>query len=274
MIRIQTDGPVGARFEAWRTKAEKARSEMVREYEEKGTPPDPNRYQKIWKELKEIFLLDTFQGKCAFCEANLQLANFPPDVEHYRPKRGVTVAGKSIDHPGYFWLACEWYNLLLVCRNCNSAHSDLVAGRRNRHPGKAKEFPINGERICKPSDDPATWAEELESEKPLLLHPYLDDPEQHIAFSSLGVPYAKNGSERGKATIEACHLDRESLCEARRALADDFVKKRLYSLMEGQRKSLHDAGDPFSAWLKEAFPILLSKKLAPDGLKVTRASAE
>src|SRR4051794_40282979 len=109
MIRIITDGPIGIEFAAWRTKAEKARRAMIQEYAEKGKAPDPNRYQSIWKELKDIFLVRIFHGKCAYCEARFQPANTPPHVDHYRPKGEVTVERNLIDHQGYFWLACEWY---------------------------------------------------------------------------------------------------------------------------------------------------------------------
>jgi hypothetical protein len=274
MIRIETEGPIGDEFIAWRLKAEKARNKMIKDYLETGKRPNPDKYQKIWKELKEIFLVEIFHGKCAFCEASLQLTNCPPDVEHYRPKKGVTVDREKIEHPGYFWLACEWYNLLLVCRNCNSGHSeDVAAGQRKSHPGKGREFPIGGERICKPSDNPTLWAKDLESEKPLLLDPYFDDPEKHIAFSDLGVPYAKAKSARGLATIKACHLDRDGLCTARRTFANDLLRKRLHTLMEIGDTKLFRPDDQFSAWLKHALPMLLKEKLEKSGMKIAALSA-
>jgi hypothetical protein len=272
MIRIVTDGPIGTEFENWRTKAEAARHAMIQEYSA-GRIPDPNRYQDIWKELKEIFLLNVFHRKCAFCEAKFQLANSIPHVDHYRPKKGVTAERKAIGHHGYFWLACEWYNLLLVCHCCNSGHSEVVNGTRDSHPGKANEFQIEGERIQSPSVDSTMWAKDLELERPLLLNPYLDDPEEHIAFSNIGVPYPKSRSKRGAATIEACHLDRESLSTARLEVANDLARRRFYSLME-RPTSLWEPTDPFSAWLKHAIPMLLQKKLEEGGLKVGEISVK
>jgi hypothetical protein len=213
-----------------------------------------------------------FLRKCAFCEVRFQLPNAPLHVDHYRPKKEVTVGRQTIDHKGYFWLACEWYNLLLVCHNCNSGHSELIAGKREKHPGKANEFPIGGERVYFPSKDPTLWAKDLESEKPLLLNPYLDDPEEHIAFSELGVPYAKKKSNRGKETIEACHLHRESLCTARREVAQELMRRRLHSALEKPTKFC-ERTDPFSAWLRHAIPVLVKKMLEETGLRVGRISA-
>jgi hypothetical protein len=271
MIQIHTDGPIGVKFEAWLAKARKAREEMIEEYREKGEAPDPNRYQKVWKELKDLFLIEIFHNKCAFCEASLSTANFAAHVEHYRPKSGVTVGRAKIEHTGYFWLACEWYNLLLVCQNCNGGHSDVVS-----HPGKAIEFPVDGPRICQPSDDPAEWRNELESEEPLLLHPYFDHPEDHIAFSRLGVPYAKDDSKRGRATIETCHLDRENLCSARRETAESVFLRRLYRHGETLRATTPRSEpvsedrfreeDPFSAWLQCSAPWMMKELMTRMGI--------
>lgn len=262
MIQIKTRGPINSEFADWRVRAEKARDEMLREFRETGKVPDPDRYQPIWRELKERFLIKVFRSKCAFCEARLSPANFPPDVEHYRPKKGVTAGRTAIEHTGYFWLACEWYNLLLACRNCNSAHTDGVS-----HPGKATEFPVEGERIGRPSDDPAKWESELKAERPLLLHPYYDRPQKHIAFSDLGVPYPKDSSKHGRATIEACHLDRESLCSERIEHANELVQKRLYAVIAApKKKKFVRPEDPFSAWLQHAVPGLVTKILNRGGL--------
>ena len=291
MIRIKTNGPMSAEFDAWRARAENARTAMLRHYEETGIAPDLNRYQPVWRDLKEDFLMKIFNGKCAFCEATVQHANFPPHAEHYRPKKQVTVDRKTINHCGYFWLACEWHNLLLVCHNCNSGHREF-SGKKIGHWGKANEFPISGKRVNRPSKDPGSWIRELAAERPLLLNPYLDDPEDHIAFSALGVPYAKKRgkakkvSKRGRATIEACHLHRESLCTARLIVAADLFTKRLHRLIEtsdtifGSPKAtgkktnftamnktkFGDRTDPFSAWLGHIMPIFAKRLMKQGGL--------
>ena len=54
-------------------------------------------------------------GKCAYCES-FYAGTQPVDVEHYRPKGKVDgMAG----HPGYWWLAGRWENLLPSCIDCN-----------------------------------------------------------------------------------------------------------------------------------------------------------
>jgi len=78
-------------------------------------------------------------------------------VEHYRPKGKVTVrtdendqtSREVIDHPGYFWLAYEWYNLILSCPYCNTSHATEDQKEKIKHPGKLNEFRINGKRVKK-----------------------------------------------------------------------------------------------------------------------------
>ena len=60
-------------------------------------------------------LEDLFHGKCAYCES-FYAAQAPVDIEHYRPKGAVE---DDPDHPGYWWLAMAWENLLPSCIDCN-----------------------------------------------------------------------------------------------------------------------------------------------------------
>ncbi len=53
-------------------------------------------------------------SKCAFCESAFLHVAFGA-VEHFRPKSGVKQrASDPLSRPGYFWLAYEWSNLLVV----------------------------------------------------------------------------------------------------------------------------------------------------------------
>lgn len=131
-----------------------------------------------------------FHGKCAYCESFY--AGFQPvDVEHYRPKGEVEgVSG----HPGYWWLAMEWSNLLPSCIDCNRRRNQktpkpgedrLVALRadgdfdrsRSILSGKQSAFPlmVGSAHAARPDDD-------IEAEKRLLLDPTRDDPDRHIVF--------------------------------------------------------------------------------------------
>ena len=127
------------------------------------------------------FLLKLFNDKCAYCESVISNTQ-PGDVEHYRPKGRlkdldgkivkVKVGDKELEHPGYWWLAYEWKNLLPSCIDCNRRRNH---GEDEVAAGKADLFPIAGKRASSP-DDP------LNDEKALLLNPTDDDfdPVKHF----------------------------------------------------------------------------------------------
>jgi hypothetical protein len=104
---------------------------------------------------------------------------------------------RRIEGPGYYWLACEWSNLLLSCSICNQRF-------------KRSLFPLA---------DPATRARnhrgEISREAPLFINPAETDPAEHIGFRR-EIPFPVNDSPRGAATIQALGLGREILNERRR----------------------------------------------------------
>ena len=176
---------------------------------EAGEPITIN--DKLYKRYMR-YLLTLFAGKCAYCETLIS-SNQPGDVEHFRPKGRVvgddlkTVKIEhptrgEIEHPGYFWLAYEWSNLLPACADCN---------RRRLHEGegagKADRFPVKGRHATRPED--------VATEEPWLIDPTRIDPALHIAFHPDG---AVSGlTEEGRRTIELFGLNlREGLKEARR----------------------------------------------------------
>ena len=124
-----------------------------------------------------------FHGKCAYCETYYS-AQAPVDVEHFRPKGAVEDAP---DHPGYWWLAMAWDNLLPACIDCNrrrkqptpkpssslAALHDLATQVINT--GKKDAFPVAGSRA---PDETAS----LDLEQPYLLDPCHDRPEDHLAY--------------------------------------------------------------------------------------------
>ncbi len=61
----------------------------------------------------------------------------------------------------------------------------------------------------------------LSDEKPLLLNPEYDDPKEHLEFDNLG--QIKGITNRGKATIDICKLDRPLLYLERKKVVDQFV---------------------------------------------------
>ncbi len=164
-------------------------------------------------------LNDYYHHKCAYCELFCKA-----EIEHYRPKKGVT--GEKSEHKGYYWLCYEWTNLLPSCRYCNT------------EGGKGNQFPILGiKRVnspefkngkldiekCYPNKNP------LQEEKPYLLHPEYDDPEQYLGFKLnskligidiIGIDLDKRGSE----TIRICNLNREYLRRARQQSVVEEIK--------------------------------------------------
>jgi 5-methylcytosine-specific restriction endonuclease McrA len=87
---------------------------------------------RIWAELKDWLLTNVFNGKCAYCDTKID-AGFYDDAEHYRPKSGVRISAGSkrkpvvkngTKHPGYYWLAYTWSNLVPSCQHCNNKKRD------------------------------------------------------------------------------------------------------------------------------------------------------
>lgn len=131
--------------------------------------------------------LDSAQhGKCAFCESLISAEE--GDIEHYRPKAAVKQERSgALLRPGYYWLAYEWENLLLSCKSCN--------GSRN----KGNLFPL-----ADPEKRARCHTDDLSDEEPLLIHPALKNPGDHIAFVE---EMAEPRDEYGRATITVLRLN-------------------------------------------------------------------
>lgn len=99
-----------------------------------------------WNRLKK-WLADLSQGKCWYCEAKSRRS--PLDVDHFRPKLGVTVDGEPLPGDfGYYWMAYEWWNFRLSCQRCNRPEKIDRVTRR----GKWNEFPLQSEDTrCAPT---------------------------------------------------------------------------------------------------------------------------
>jgi len=233
-------------FGEWLARAEREARKAV-EIRQRGEACDFR--PALWGELKQ-YLFDLFRGKCAYCEGKvLHVAS--GDVEHYRPKRKVS---EDPAHPGYYWLAYDIGNLLPCCERCN----------RNR--AKMNRFPVRD----------GAWAhcpEELERERPLLLHPYRDEPREHLEFlpsgaragtaerTGLPLSIVRGLTEEGKTSVDVYNLNRGDLPsyrgEAQARLRQDLAA----ALLGGStRNLLHRlaSGEPeySSALLAEAKAIL------------------
>lgn len=124
-------------------------------------------------------LAKLFHRKCAYCESAYDYQS-PVDVEHFRPKGNIE---GNPAHPGYWWLAAEWTNLLPSCIDCNrrrkqktpKVSSSLSILYKSFKSGKKDSFPVAGIHALPESLD-------FSGERPLLLDPTRDDPDKHLEF--------------------------------------------------------------------------------------------
>lgn len=161
--------------------------------------------------------------KCAYCET-FYGASQPVAVEHYRPK-GAFVEGKVRVKPGYYWLAASWSNLLPSCTDCNSPRRQEMEAGKKVVRGKGNFFPLEpgSKRARSPGDEA--------NEKPLLLHPEIDELEKHLEFLTahdrLGVIrpalIAGQPSAKAVASIDVYALDRPQLVSARSTHASRLI---------------------------------------------------
>ena len=168
-----------------------------------------------------------FHGKCAYCET-FYSASSPVDVEHFRPKSAVL---EDPSHPGYWWLAAQWENLLPSCIDCNRSRQQVLldAGQdpstvtgaplgSGTLAGKGSRFPLMpGSPRLQPEASP------VGNERPLLLNPCEDDPARHLQFVGHASPAsslvaARRNSARGKASIALYGLNRLGLVQDRTRL--------------------------------------------------------
>jgi len=179
-----------------------------------------------------------FFGKCVYCETPM-LDIFPGDVEHYRPKGKVTDEkgnvifkkkndgtfildddGNKILHPGYYWLAYEWTNLMPSCAYCNRPKKDF---------GKRSCFPVKGFNIFKVGDE--------KLEEPLLINPIdeKEDIETHMSVDfDTGLLIPK--TTKGKMTIELLGLNKRDFIIGGRLKAINDCRIQLTKLMYSSQK--------------------------------------
>jgi uncharacterized protein (TIGR02646 family) len=184
----------------WRKWEKKARVATENVLKHKASHHDFAYQKAVWTELKQWLSQNVFHGKCAYCQSDMEVAGFGT-ADHHRPKGRVD---EEPNHPGYYWLAYEWRNLLPCCEQCNSG-------------GKGNKFPIEGRRVFSPNE--VATVDDLDKvEKPLLLNPFDTgdgSPHKHVMFTDYGQIHSKNGSVRGEETIAICNLKRDTLATKR-----------------------------------------------------------
>jgi hypothetical protein len=301
-------------WNTWKNTADLATNEVVAAWEKFRADPTNLAYKKIfeksqmtsvWGKLKDWLLENFFHDKCAYCETKKVRTTF--HAEHFRPKAMVKSEdgkvkitdhdGKEIDHPGYFWLAFNWKNLLPSCADCNTN-----LGKGNQFPiPKTKKYwsflkGLTADEVAKlkvkirshqwqdvyypqPAD-----LDELEGR--LLLHPYFDDPSKHLRFDELGGVIAIGEGDdflKGKLSMEVYNLTAGDIVTERmdaQLKAEDKFNSA-YKFYRGEGHSVNDARlkaknhvagyiegkEPYSAavmdFFRAAFPEVFPKSPAP-----------
>jgi uncharacterized protein (TIGR02646 family) len=169
-------------------------AELKKLYDQGQRSFDFKKKYTDYKLVKEELLIIQHQ-KCCYCEAKLYdkskgTHQITGNVEHFRPKSAYIqdIDSNSEEKPAYYWLACDWDNLLFSCEACNQL------------PNKGTKFPlINPEQRAK------NHHYSIEKEKPYLINPAMENPSEHITFRQeqiIGL------TPRGEMTIKILGLDR------------------------------------------------------------------
>ncbi len=233
-ISFDPNALVGAErdwWSKWVEKAKTARSQILKEAKAGKILHYDN---EVWSELKSWLLDKVFNGKCAYCESKFSGVSSFGAADHYRPKGKVTirvadkqetVIYRGRPHPGYYWLAYDWRNILPACPPCNSAK------------GKGSQFPIAGRYVFDPGkgQDPDALDR---IEKPLLLHPCRDDPGEYIRFGIKGAVAAIDGNARGDQSILVYNLSRDRLRQKRQRAQEDARRAFLFAVESGTLKKM------------------------------------
>jgi hypothetical protein len=259
-------------FEKWLTKAEKEIEKIRKAISEKKATPALR--ESIWQDFKKRVLRFTDNGRCVYCEGLYEPGAFS-DAEHYAPKGMVTQDRQEVNHPGYYWLAYEWQNLLLSCKKCNSKHEDL--DNNCSHDGKFCEFPVAKRRSSHPCDDSAKWWENLLAEDPLLFHPYYDNPEEHFKAGKMGVLCGK--TQKGRVTVEICHLNRREL-RSDRIREEEKAHYRAKSLASAVRSGADartewfSSGERYATYLNSILRALILQEIKNQEKQIAKLKRE
>lgn len=280
MIKVNFDpktltGDRKKEWDEWSARAEAATEKIIgqweswkdsrREWEKKreGKAPefDPNFDNTVWAGFKDWLLKHVFHNKCAYCET--PVIGFLGDAEHFRPKGRVRDT-KVIDHPGYFWLAYHWKNLLPACEICN------------RYSGKKDLFPVRKTHVAvsqltiKEIDDliyrmrKSQQQEDIfylepddldRIEERLLLHPYEDEPEQFIHFQVGGIAAPWEDDPRAEASINVYDLNNQQKIMARGREQRDGLKRyfNLLSVVNDEDEEMEASKTAARALKKEYY---------------------
>lgn len=253
MRKIDLDPPATKTWQRWLAACDKATARVCAGVAEGKKPVITRLYRR--KSIKKSYFLSKgppFYGKCAYCEA--PIADYQHgDVDHFRPKAAVTdeddrpivlfdedgevrldAEGQPLPHPGYYWLAYDWQNLLPTCTKCNQPTA--ISGRK---VGKHSRFPVEGRHAQQP--------DQVATEKPLLIHPASgraeDDPGLHLMVDPrTGI--MGHRTERGRTCIEIFALNvRDQLVADRKRACNEARLLVIRLLVSGDQEAARDIAD-------------------------------
>ncbi len=233
--------PTTPQWQDWRDRCEQAKTELIA-LVQGGNDPDIKK--ALYKEQKVDVLMDydgPFRGKCAYCDRDIH--NQHGDVEHYRPECAVTdidrkpvtrtINGQVETHPGYYWLAYDWTNLVPSCIRCNQSSTKFTEGKLI---GKWDRFPVVDFRAWEPGKE--------DDEEPLLIHPAKMKPSDHLIFHPNGV--IGWNTDCGETTVRVLGLNEYGLPDRRgehyesiRSLTADYVNAYRHDKEIAKTKKLH-----------------------------------
>ena len=254
--------PLKTEWDALMVKAQLATDRVIEAWETWRSLGSPGNFdykleEDVWGALKKWLLTKVFHNKCAYCETRLVRDVYHAD--HYRPKGRVRIRvegkkklqpcttrdedGKEFEHPGYFWLAYHWANLLPCCNYCNTAlgKKDQFPVERNhlavQRLAAEEVLKLQQKQIKSPRRNDVFFLqpEDLNVfEGPLLLNPYLDKPGEHIVFGDCGQISNREGSNKGLQSILVYNLQADRLREARQAVQEAALKEYSVELTRGK----------------------------------------
>ncbi len=235
MRQIKIAEIVSDDWEEWKAKCISTTADNIELFDAGGEVKIGDLYKEKYVKDNYYFTEDEpFFGKCVYCETPIYDI-FPGDVEHYRPKGKVTdhlnnIAhiknedgteikdsnGQSIPHPGYFWLAYEWTNLMPSCTFCNRPKKDF--GKRSCFPVENFNRHIVGEEA---------------KENPLIINPVSDksedNPENHLSVDfDTGLLISK--TKKGEMMINIFGLNKRNYIRKGRLTAIRNAKWTLAEL--------------------------------------------
>lgn len=237
--------PTDRKWERWKLKAAAEGAAALAVFGSTGGySVKPALYRECRAEI-----IRHFSNKCGYCEdlvVNTIIRR--PDLDHYRPSNGVkefpsraeVLDSHGRPHPGYYWLAYHWANLLPACPSCNRP------GNVGGTVGKWDFFPISGTRAFGPIADIDDY------ERPQILNPWVDDPRAHLKFDfELGIIAGR--TKRGKATVKILDLNRDGLITGRQE-ALELARVAVADYAQAIIRRHRHANDSLAKALEHALP--------------------